>query len=76
MTNAWNTIKDMLRDGTSRVVVVEGDQVTHVVLSVEEYARLRGTAPGATARPEHEPQRFPDMQEGAPGSIRIEDLPL
>lgn len=58
MANAWKTIKRLTVGQGGKTVVVEGDEATHVVLTIEEYERLLG--PSATS-PE-------DMQADPPQS--------
>lgn len=68
MANAWHTIKRLAGGQDGKVVIVEGDEATHVLLTIGEYERL--LAPEAPEQPQIA-QSAP-----TPGSIRIEDLPL
>ena len=89
MANAWQTIKRLSTGG--KVVVTDGEEVTHVVLTIEEYERL--SKPSATSPEDmqadppqskglgghiakQETPRWDQDDSPTPGSIRIEDLPL
>ena len=89
MANAWQTIKKLTVGQGGKTVVVEGDEATHVVLTIEEHERLLGsqsteqevqptqTTPSWT--PPAQPASTKLGEQGdspTPGSIRIEDLPL
>ena len=76
MANAWHTIKRLAgQDG--KVVVVEGDEATHVVLTVEAYDRLLAPkAPEQHSQTAKPVEHWGGGEAPTPGSIRIEDLPL
>ena len=55
MANAWQTIKKLTVGQGGKTVVVEGDEATHVVLTIEEYERLLGSSDERGHQPEADP---------------------
>ena len=82
----WNSIKSILKDNTSKCLIIEDGEPKYIVLSFEEYQKLQGSEKNSIVEENFEEekangeiQEFQTEKEEAEvigPTIRLEDLPF
>ena len=82
----WSSIKNILKDGRTRCVVIEDGKPLYVVLPFDEYQQLQGNEKGGIVRENFKEDEIngeiqglnaeSPEEEPVTSSIKIEDLPF
>ena len=70
-------IKQLMEDGGGKIIIVENDKPTIIVMSYEEYAQRSHAKPVFTEKKENELMSIPVQNEqNSEKELTIDDLPL